>query len=318
MSVYKEAEKSLKKKYDIDLLNDIVLARKDRAIYYVEHGDEIIFSKIHGKSPLDNITTNECFTFQVIENIFDMDSKYGEVSGKQYYKDLNLNHIKFIDTESNVTIPLILNNERIWLRFHLYGIVKDEQGKTILSSCYITDVTRYLIHEEELYEKTHKDELTRLFNRYALYYHFGLHGHRVPITSFYFDIDDFKMFNDKFGHDIGDKVLQDFSKTLKSLFNDDFICYRLGGDEFYCLLYRSDEKKVQDTYSKIKQSLKMSSIIDSEIELTASVGIATAYDNISEKHVEFMNYCDKLMYESKARGKNIATFGEFKVFKNRE
>jgi len=317
MNTYKQAEKTLKQKYNISVIQEIVLARTDRAIYYVEYLEqEMLFSKIHGKSPMDLFENGDSFPFTLVEDIFDMDSKYGEVAGRQYYKINNLNQLKNLDEESNITIPLQIHNQRYWLRFHLYSIKKDEQGKTILASCYITDVTKYLVNEELLYEKTHKDELTQLFNRYALYYHFELHGSRVPLVSFYFDIDNFKHFNDEYGHDIGDEVLTLFSDRLKRLFNDNFICYRLGGDEFYCLLFQSNLTEAKEYVNKIQDSIRQCKLQDIEDKLSVSIGVAYSEDPINTKYVAFMEKADKLMYESKKAGKNQATYGEFVVFKN--
>jgi len=317
MNQYQKAKKTLAEKYQIDLLQDIVLSRRDRAIYYVEYGDKIAFTKIHGKSPLDLVSSESSFTLGQVDTMFDMESKYGEVAGKEYYKNLNMNSIQSIEEESNVTIPLMIQNDRYWLRFHLYSTKKNDEGKTILASCYITDVTRYLIHEEELYEKTHKDELTGLFNRYALYYHFTLHGHRTPITSYYFDIDDFKHYNDTYGHKIGDKVLTCFSDKLKDIFSDKFICYRLGGDEFYCLLYESNKDEAKKILTYIQKSMEISSgELESET-LSVSIGVVTSKGDVSQKHVPFMEQGDKLMYESKNKGKNTATCGEFKIFETK-
>ena len=76
------------------MLEQIVLARDDRAIYYVEFLNNIIhFTKIHGKSPLDILENGNHFQFSFIENSFDLSSKYGEVVGQKYYKQINTNMI---------------------------------------------------------------------------------------------------------------------------------------------------------------------------------------------------------------------------------
>jgi diguanylate cyclase (GGDEF)-like protein len=314
--LYFDAEKHLKETYDVSLLDQIVLAREDRAIYYVEYSDkEIKYTKIHGNGPLDMISKENAFTLHQLESLFDMDSKYGEVAGKEFYKSKNINSIKNMTEESNVTIPVLMNGKRYWVRLHSYAtLIEDNRVK--LASCFITDVTKYLVAEELLYEKTHKDELTRLFNRYALYYHFELWGSQTPITSFYFDIDDFKHYNDTYGHKLGDKVLTSFSNYLLKLKSDDFVCYRLGGDEFYCLLLNSSPEKTKKYIDSIQESMQKATIKLEKKQLSVSIGVVTSNDPINKKYVPFMKLGDKMMYQSKAKGKNATTFATFELFKD--
>lgn len=315
MKQFYNAEKNLREKYNIDILKEIILQRNDRAIYYCEFlNDDIVFTKIHGKSPLDKYDKEGRFNFSNVKEMFDMTSKYGDVTGQEYYKELNLNYIINMDDEANVTIPLVIKNQKFWVRFHLYSVQKDENEKPILASCYITDVTKYLIHEENLYEKTHTDELTGLFNRYTLYYHFELHGDKLPITSYYFDIDYFKEYNDTYGHDVGDKVLYQFAQNLKALMQKDFYCYRLGGDEFYCLLLNSTPKKAKEYISLLNNAIKSVHIPNVKEKLSISIGVVTTKGSIKIKYDAFMKEADRLMYTSKKNGKDRYTKGDFVIF----
>ena len=316
MSLYTKAEKTLKGKYDIDVLENIVLARNDRAVYYVEFiQGSMLFTKIHGKSPMDLFNDDNCFSFSDINEIFYMNSKYAEVAGRNFYKQKNLNTIKNTKLESNVTIPVTINNQLFWIRIHIYQVLPNESGSMKLGSCYITDVTKYLVHEEALYEKTHKDELTRLFNRFALYYHFELYGHNAPITSFYFDIDDFKKYNDTVGHDAGDKLLVQLSEKLMEIHDNTFFSYRLGGDEFYALCFGTNITKAKKYVEKIQNAIKDISIAGGKEKLTLSIGVVHTIDDITHKRELFMKEADRLMYISKKNGKNRATYGEFIVYK---
>lgn len=315
MNLYKKAEKSLFEKYNIDLLEQIVLARNDRAVYYVEFIEStIIFTKIHGKSPLDFSKQGNRFTFDYVEEVFDINSKYGEVAGKEYYKNTNLNSIKDMEHEANISIPLLINHQRFWVRFHLYTTLYDENGKPTLASCYITDVTKYLVHEEALYEKTHKDELTKLFNRYALSYHFEIRGNNTPVLGFYFDIDNFKKYNDIYGHDIGDQVLEKLSDNLLKLSNDKFKVYRLGGDEFFVLVFNTDKSQIQKYSNSINDCIKKIEISKIDEILSLSIGCVYTSGDIRYKSELFIKEADRLMYVSKKNGKNTITVGEFLVF----
>ena len=91
----------------------------------------------------------------------------------------------------------------------------------------------------ELQEAANTDELTGLLNRRG----FNDEAHRLlaepgggEIAMFMADLDDFKIFNDQYGHRVGDAVLKDFAQQLKGLFGDGAVVARTGGDEFHVLL----------------------------------------------------------------------------------
>lgn len=315
MNLYKKAERVLLDKYHVDLLHEIVLARNDRAVYYVEYTNKnITFSKIHGKSPFDLFEDGDCFTFDYVEQSFDLNSKYGEVAGKERYKTTNLNIIRNMEHEANITIPLIIKHQRFWVRFHLYSTLSSDNKKPILASCYITDVTKYLINEEMLYEKTHKDALTKLFNRYALNYHFEIRGDNVPIIGFYFDIDNFKKHNDVYGHDTGDEVLVRLSKNLNNLANENFKVYRVGGDEFFILAFEASKSNIEEYCTAINKCIMNLGLPDFEEKLSLSIGCLYTTGDIRSKSELFIKEADRLMYVSKNNGKNTVTVGEFVVF----
>ena len=67
MDIYKDAEEKLSQLYDIDLIKEILLARTDRAIYYVEFLEtDIHFTKISGKSPMDLFPGTNSFSLSLI------------------------------------------------------------------------------------------------------------------------------------------------------------------------------------------------------------------------------------------------------------
>lgn len=91
----------------------------------------------------------------------------------------------------------------------------------------------------ELQEAANTDELTGLLNRRG----FNDEARRLlaepgsgEIAMFMADLDDFKIFNDQYGHRVGDAVLKDFAQQLRGLFGDGAVVARTGGDEFHALL----------------------------------------------------------------------------------
>lgn len=91
-------------------------------------------------------------------------------------------------------------------------------------------------------QNINQDNLTKIFNRKSLNYEISDKLlNRVPFGLIFIDLDNFKSINDTYGHNIGDKVLIHFSKTLNDKFNTKI--YRYGGDEFCILLNQNEDTK---------------------------------------------------------------------------
>lgn len=114
------------------------------------------------------------------------------------------------------------------------------------------------------------------------------------------DIDDFKAINDKFGHDIGDKVLQTVAKLLTSSIRSNDFIGRFGGDEFYAVLGVSDEKGLEDVVARIVDNIdKHNQAAEPPYKFAFSMGYAV-YDYESKMTLEkFYKHIDSLMYKNK-------------------
>ncbi len=123
------------------------------------------------------------------------------------------------------------------------------------------------------------------------------------------DVDNFKMINDVYGHNIGDIYLQEFSSAVKSRLRSGDILGRLGGDEFVILLSNTgEEKNVRIVVQRIIDSVNNIEIPDVSLDqVSVSAGIAmipvdgTAFDDLSIK-------ADKALYRAKHSGKNAFRF----------
>ena len=126
------------------------------------------------------------------------------------------------------------------------------------------------------------------------------------------DLDNFKLFNDTYGHASGDRVLQEVAAILnKSVRRGDFVG-RYGGDEFLALLPDTDSRNALKTIDRVKQTLDefaWSPDGRSELPLCMSCGIATyPFDG---RHVgELLAAADANMYRSKGQGGNCVTYGD--------
>jgi len=132
--------------------------------------------------------------------------------------------------------------------------------------------------------------------------------HQGHLALVLLDLDDFKKVNDKFGHSVGDLLLQTVGNVLSDTVRDTDIVARYGGEEFGVLLPDTDESGVQQVAEKIRASIEAIrfSIPDTDIVLkvTVSIGVSVFRGN----RREFFNAADRALYKSKAAGKNCVHY----------
>lgn len=122
------------------------------------------------------------------------------------------------------------------------------------------------------------------------------------------DMDNFKLVNDRFGHDKGDFLLKKVSDTLQNIQRDsrkDMDAFRIGGDEFAVIVPSTSEKEVVKIAQSIIYSLRdmieqMEELKD--VNVTISIGISLSETGIVPK--KMYKQADMALYESKAKGKN--------------
>lgn len=174
--------------------------------------------------------------------------------------------------------------------------------------------------EEKLKFLSLYDYLTKLPNRVLFYDRMKqeiayARRERKKFSLMFLDLDNFKEVNDKFGHDIGDQVLQGVAKRFRKLLRKtDTIC-RLGGDEFIILLPRlaQPRENTVDVARKIFSSLSEPFLIKgNQINITTSIGIAL-YPDDGEKGEILIKSADKAMYLAKKEGPNNYHWAEFKL-----
>ncbi|BCJ99128.1 GGDEF domain-containing protein [Anaerocolumna chitinilytica] len=162
-----------------------------------------------------------------------------------------------------------------------------------------------------LQERIITDELTGIYNRKAL--HDALsdmedyNQHDAFILAI-IDIDKFKMINDRYGHQIGDKCLVEFAKVLKEN-SGKAIPFRYGGDEFCLLFQNADRKEALQTCELIQSKLKyLDADEDLRIEMTASFGLAEYNEDINTS--ELFVRADQALYQGKVLRGSIKLFQE--------
>ncbi|ELV8714454.1 diguanylate cyclase [Vibrio vulnificus] len=165
-----------------------------------------------------------------------------------------------------------------------------------------------------LQQQANEDGLTKIYNRRyideQLGQMLGWYGrHRLPISVILLDIDNFKLFNDNYGHIEGDKCLQATANTIKSLFQRNADCVgRYGGEEFVVLLGGSDAEQAVKAAERIHKAVAdlsyphaFSAVSD---VVTLSQGVYTFIPNGREELQTIYQFADKALYQAKLEGKN--------------
>ncbi len=209
---------------------------------------------------------------------------------------------------------------QIWVEIFTYPIL-DEQGVVSHVVEYTRDVTDRKRSEEEklgLIEKleylSRTDGLTGLMNRRALeecltYELDRAKRYGKDLSLVLFDIDNFKAINDTYGHDAGDRALQNISMLLKSILRKSDLAGRYGGDEFMLILPETSPGGAENLAEKFLIMLRESSFqFDSRTNapLSISIGVAAPFPN--DVHIDHLiKRADDAMYESKKAGRDRVT-----------
>ena len=145
----------------------------------------------------------------------------------------------------------------------------------------------------------------------------------IPTTVLYIDLDNFKFYNDTFGHDIGDVLLVSFSKLFKDIVGETGYSVRYGGDEFLVILPDADEsegvKVAKDIYRKLDETNGFEGEIKSKMghdfevpknrRVNCSIGIATSQEASMAAVTEALKCADSALYVVKK-----STKGNYRVY----
>lgn len=115
------------------------------------------------------------------------------------------------------------------------------------------------------------------------------------------DIDNFKHINDTYGHDIGDKIIQDIAKIIKISIRDSDVASRWGGEEFAIALTETNLEDAMLVAQKLRITIQ-DHIFTNELRITCSFGISQFHT--SDKYTDLFKRADEALYKAKNTGKN--------------
>jgi diguanylate cyclase (GGDEF)-like protein len=165
--------------------------------------------------------------------------------------------------------------------------------------------------QEEIKRLSEEDYLTKLYNRRKIHEIIETEIKRSRRYNSAFavlllDIDDFKMINDTFGHNAGDKVLIQFSSIIGQTVRESDIAGRWGGEEFLVICPETTTEGAISLAEKIRYNIENYTFEEAG-NITASIGVAGAQHGDNVKSLIFR--ADEALYSSKKAGKNRVTVG---------
>ena len=272
-----------------------VINTSDDLIYYKDHklkyiGCNDAFEKFVNKSKKEIIGKND---FELFEN------KYAQIFKENDLKVLESKEMS-IDNEwleiNNKT--LLFQSKRRPLKY------EDSIRMGILG--VNRDITNLFEIQKELEEQAIIDELTKAYNRKSFNEKVNERIELFKRYENYFcmallDIDNFKVVNDTYGHDIGDKVLIKVSQIIKQNIRTTDTLFRIGGEEFIILYPKTLLDEAFSSAEKIRILIEKENIIENH-PITISIGLAQINENDNKDTI--FKRVDDLMYISKKNGKN--------------
>ena len=128
---------------------------------------------------------------------------------------------------------------------------------------------------------------------------------QCPMAVLLFDLDHFKSINDRYGHAVGDKVLQIFAATASESMRATDLFGRLGGEEFAACLYNTPRERALAIAEHIRSSFaEATANVDGQaVASTVSVGVVMTQVAVSDVHA-LLGQADQALYCAKDRGRN--------------
>ncbi|WP_083821298.1 sensor domain-containing diguanylate cyclase [Candidatus Odyssella thessalonicensis] len=240
-----------------------------------------------------------------------------------FENDIPCYHYEMDDSAGFACIPLTAQGELIGLitlyspnnsfDFHATAFKR-------LASSFADHVSLSLSNiklRERLHEQSMHDPLTDLFNRRYFDENMKIEllkaerkDHSLSLLAL--DIDHFKSFNDTFGHDVGDVVLQEVSSAIRKHIRETDIACRMGGEEFAIIMPGASKAIAFERAEKLREAINtlvIKNLTQTLPPITVSIGIAT-YPEHSTTVKNLGEKADGALYQAKNAGRNRTIIAE--------
>lgn len=185
----------------------------------------------------------------------------------------------------------------------------------IAANLYITKSIRKRVDKlirhsfEKIESQLYFDELTSVYNRKTGMNRLNeeiIRSKRIgkPLSIAILDIDDFKQINDKYGHLVGDRVLNHVAIQIKNSLRGCDVVSRYGGEEFLIILSETDEMHAISALERVRERIakKAIKVGNERLYVTVSIGVTEIGPDVDP--LESIHKADLALYQAKRNGKN--------------
>lgn len=175
----------------------------------------------------------------------------------------------------------------------------------------VRDITERKEFERRLHVLATTDPLTGLINRREFMETADRElkrakRHQQGLALLMLDIDHFKFVNDSYGHEAGDKVLQNLANVCLQTLRSEDHCARIGGEEIAMVVTETDREGALRAAERVRRGIEQSSVDyrGTKISITASIGVALAFEHDADSVPTLLNQADAALYRAKDKGRN--------------
>jgi diguanylate cyclase (GGDEF)-like protein/PAS domain S-box-containing protein len=195
------------------------------------------------------------------------------------------------------------NNSLVWISVNARPLFRPGESKPYAAVGSFFDITERQQKQEFLEHLVHHDTLTDLPNRLAFQaiVTSAMQHHQTGFAIGFLDLNGFKPVNDRYGHDVGDELLKQVAKRLRTCLRESDIVARFGGDEFTLFLARAPSSTETDRIkARITAALEPPFQLTerTSVRITASLGFAY-FPNESTDLEQLLKLADNRMYAAK-------------------
>jgi len=236
--------------------------------------------------------------------------KHINFRGFQYIKD----SVELIKYKDYIVLPLNTEENQAAGYVAVDGLSDTDKEKFgILTQQLLIGLRRAHLYQK-VQEMAITDALTQVYCRRYFLERFSeelkrSRKNKLHLCFLMIDLDNFKQFNDRYGHLVGDAILRQVSKTICDMVRQIDFIGRYGGEELAIVLAETDKEQASFAAERIRQAIEALVIkaYDEELKVTVSIGVSAFPDNTDHMR-DLIEMADQALYLAKETGKNKVCF----------